>query len=93
VTSGGNIDTKKDSMIKLNCEADGNPVPNITWTRKVILYYILIKLSVKYSIILLIITIRQHLLYGMSYWIQLTINTTIICIIKLLKVSTIVKTL
>jgi len=36
VTSGGNIDTKKDSMIKLNCEADGNPVPNITWTRKVI---------------------------------------------------------
>lgn len=34
VTSGGNIDTKKDSMIKLNCEADGNPVPNITWTRK-----------------------------------------------------------
>jgi len=44
VTSGGNIDTKKDSMIKLNCEADGNPVPNITWTRKVI-YYIITKLS------------------------------------------------
>lgn len=38
VSSGGNIDTKKDSMIKLNCEADGNPVPNITWTRKVIYY-------------------------------------------------------
>lgn len=35
VSSGGNIDTKKDSLIKLNCEADGNPVPNITWTRKV----------------------------------------------------------
>lgn len=35
VSSGGNIDTKKDSVIKLNCEADGNPVPNITWTRKV----------------------------------------------------------
>jgi hypothetical protein len=41
VTSGGNIDTKKDSLIKLNCEADGNPVPNITWTRKVILYIII----------------------------------------------------
>ncbi|VVC26794.1 Fibronectin type III,Immunoglobulin subtype,Immunoglobulin-like domain,Immunoglobulin-like [Cinara cedri] len=34
VSSGGTIDTKKDSLIKLNCEADGNPVPNITWTRK-----------------------------------------------------------
>lgn len=45
VTSGGNIDTKKDSMIKLNCEADGNPVPNITWTRKVIYYFIIVKPS------------------------------------------------
>lgn len=42
VTSGGNIDTKKDATIKLNCEADGNPVPNITWTRKVMFPIILI---------------------------------------------------
>ncbi|XP_050438441.1 neurotrimin-like isoform X2 [Adelges cooleyi] len=34
VTSGGNIDTKKDAMIKLDCDADGNPPPNITWTRR-----------------------------------------------------------
>jgi len=37
-------------MIKLNCEADGNPVPNITWTRKV-KYCIVILLTIKFLFI------------------------------------------
>ncbi|XP_073987236.1 protein amalgam isoform X2 [Rhodnius prolixus] len=33
-TSGNPIEVKKGSMVTLECRADGNPVPTITWTRK-----------------------------------------------------------
>uniref|UniRef100_A0A1B0CS53 Ig-like domain-containing protein n=3 Tax=Lutzomyia longipalpis TaxID=7200 RepID=A0A1B0CS53_LUTLO len=34
VTSGGSLQVKKGMPVYLECFASGNPVPNITWTRK-----------------------------------------------------------
>ncbi|XP_055389273.1 neural cell adhesion molecule 2-like [Condylostylus longicornis] len=34
VTNGGLIQVKKGSPVRLECSAQGNPTPNITWTRK-----------------------------------------------------------
>jgi len=47
-------------MIKLNCEADGNPVPNITWTRKV-KYYITILSTIKFLLIYYFLRLGEHL--------------------------------
>ncbi|GLH04588.1 Neuronal growth regulator 1 [Gryllus bimaculatus] len=35
VTSNGELDVKKGATVTLECRASGNPVPTITWTRKV----------------------------------------------------------
>lgn len=34
VTSNGRVEVKKDSAVKLECKASGNPKPKITWSRK-----------------------------------------------------------
>lgn len=34
VTSGGHLQVKKGAPVRLDCNASGNPNPNITWTRK-----------------------------------------------------------
>ena len=36
--NNGNIVVKKDSEVTLECEASGNPVPKVTWTRDVSTY-------------------------------------------------------
>ena len=35
VTSSGNVQVNRDATVILECRASGNPVPTITWTRKV----------------------------------------------------------
>nr|CAD7424179.1 unnamed protein product [Timema monikensis] len=35
VSSNGNVEVKKGSTVTLECKASGNPVPTITWSRKV----------------------------------------------------------
>lgn len=34
MTSGGHLQVKKGAPVRLDCNASGNPNPNITWTRK-----------------------------------------------------------
>lgn len=38
VSNEGEMQVKKGSTVTLQCKASGNPVPTITWTRKVIPY-------------------------------------------------------
>lgn len=35
VTSGGNVEVKKGQTVSLECRASGNPVPSVSWSRKV----------------------------------------------------------
>ncbi|XP_066144247.1 limbic system-associated membrane protein-like isoform X1 [Euwallacea fornicatus] len=34
VTSGGRVEVKKGSTVRLECKSSGNPVPKVTWSRK-----------------------------------------------------------